>query len=244
MRRGWWWLGGAAVALALAATDASAGPPYVTDDPEPTDTGHWEIYNFVAASQTLGDLAGEAGLDLNYGAAKDLQLTAVIPAALDSVSGVGAGVIELAVKYRFLHQAPGSWTPDVSFFPRVFVPTGARFDPVRPGLFLPIWAEKDWGPWSLFGGGGLQLNPGAGQRNFWQDGLALSRALGDRVSLGAEVFHQTAQARNAKDFTGVNLGATYKLSQHWTLMAAGGPGVENARQEGQYTFYAALEATY
>jgi hypothetical protein len=235
---------GVALALALSAAPAAAGPPYVTDDAEPTDPGHWEIYNFVDATGTPGDLGGESGLDLNYGAAKDLQLTAVIPAAFDSSAGVGAGVVELAVKYRFLHQAAGSWMPDVAFFPRVFVPTGARFDAVRPGLFLPVWAEKDWGPWSLFGGGGLQINPGAGERNFWQSGLALTRAFGERFSLGAEVFHQTADARDTRDFTGVNVGATYKLSPHWTLMAAGGPGVQNARQEGQYTFYAALEATY
>ena len=27
---------------------AMAGPPYITDDPVPTDTGHWEIYAFTA----------------------------------------------------------------------------------------------------------------------------------------------------------------------------------------------------
>jgi hypothetical protein len=233
----------ALLAAASLATPAMAGPPYLTDDAEPTDPGHWEIYNFVTATETPGDFAGEGGLDLNYGAAKDLQLTAVIPAGFDN-GDVGAGVIELAAKYKFLHQSQGGWMPDVAFFPRIFAPTGARFDAVRPGLFLPLWAEKDWGPWSLFGGGGLQINPGAGQRNFWQTGVALSRSFGDRVSVGAEVFHQTATARDGRDFTAVDVGATYKLSPHWTLMGSLGPGVQNAREEGQYTFYAALEATY
>lgn len=28
----------------LAPATAWAGPPFLTDDPEPTETGHWEIY--------------------------------------------------------------------------------------------------------------------------------------------------------------------------------------------------------
>ena len=45
----------AALAPAMAATPVRAGPPFVTDDPVPTDPGHWEIYNFVS-----GVRAGEA----------------------------------------------------------------------------------------------------------------------------------------------------------------------------------------
>jgi hypothetical protein len=232
------------LASACAPRAAWAGPPYVTDDPGTTDDGHWEIYNFVSGVGTSGDLVGEAGFDINYGAAKNIQLTAVVPAAFQNANEAGGGDLQLAVKYRFLDQKTGSWTPDVAFFPRVFLDTGTHYDPERPGLFLPIWAEKDWGPWSLFGGGGLQLNPGAGQRNFWQGGLALSRAFGDRFSLGAEIYHQTATAADVRDFTGVDVGATYRLGPHWTLMASGGPGVQNAAQEGQYAFYVALLASY
>lgn len=234
----------AATVLGAAPAQVRAGPPYVTDDPEPTDPGHWEIYNFATGSQTPGDLAGEAGLDINYGAAPNVQATAVVPVAFDNGDRLGAGVLQLAIKYRLLRQQPGSWMPDVSFFPRVLLPTGVGFDPTPTGLFLPLWAEKDFGPWSVFGGGGLQLNPGPQQRNFWQSGIAISRALGERASIGVEVFQQTASARGQQDFAGVNVGATYKLSAHWTLMGAAGPGVENARREDQYMFYAALEATY
>jgi len=119
-----------AFAVATLASPASAGPPYLTDDPQPTDPGHWEIYNYVTGAGAPAGLAGEAGLDLNYGAAKDLQLTAVLPLAFtapsgDSLDGLrgGPGDIELAVKYRFLHQADGAWTPDVAVFPRLFAPT-------------------------------------------------------------------------------------------------------------------------
>src|SRR3984957_10320853 len=233
------------VLAALAAPVAAwAGPPYVTDDPQPTDTGSWEIYSFATATQTPGDLAGEAGLDINYGAAKNLQLTAVVPASFENANRFGSGDVELAAKYKILSQRGGSCLPDIAVFPRVFLDTGTKFTPERPGLFLPVWAEKDFGPWSVFGGGGWQLNPGAGERNFWQSGLAVTRSFGDRFSLGVEAFHQTAQDFVSKPFTGVNVGATYKLTKHWTLMASGGPGVQNARQADQYDFYAALLATY
>ena len=243
VRIGWSVTGGALAALILA-TPALAGPPYVTDDPEPTDLGHWENYTFVSGIHTPGDTGGQAGFDLNYGAFKDVQLTAVIPLDYDS-RAAGAGNVELAIKYKVLHQSDGTLTPDVSVFPRLFAPLqNSRFGPDRAQVFLPVWAEKDWGKWSLFGGGGYQFNPGAGEKNYWQSGIALSRSIGERWSLGAEIYHATPETPDGRDYTEINIGTTYKLSDHWTLMGSGGPGVQNARQGGLYDFYFALLATY
>jgi hypothetical protein len=234
-----------AAVLLTAAGPAFAGPPFVTDDPEPTDFGHWEIYNFVAATHVPGDTAGEAGFDINYGGLKDLQLTAVIPVAFESRTQTGLGDVELAIKYRFLHQADGSLIPDVAFFPRAFTPTATH--PVganRLSFLLPIWAEKDFGKWSLFGGGGYDINPGPDNRNFWLTGVGFSRVLTSRFTLGAELYQQTAETRDTRAFTAVNLGAIYKVTDHWSLMMSAGPGVQNARDRGQYDLYFALEATY
>ena len=164
-----------------------AGPPYISDDPEPTDQGHWEIYHFATGTRTFGVTAGQAGIDINYGAYKDLQLTAVIPVDFEqaSTTRVGLGNIELAAKYRFLHQSDADFMPDVAFFPRAFVPTANRsFGTGKLDVFLPLWAEKDFGEWSLFGGGGYTINPGLGQRNFWLSGAVLQRTITDRLSLG------------------------------------------------------------
>jgi hypothetical protein len=227
-----------------AAQPAYAGPPYVTDDPEPTDLGRWEIYGFANGSHLGGDTAGETGLDLNYGAAEDLQLTVVVPAAYDG-AGAGMGVVELAAKYKLLHEQEGSWRPSVAIFPRAFAPTAkARFASTRANLLLPVWIGKTIGDWSMFGGGGYQLNPGAGNRDFWTTGLALTRSLGDRLSLGGEVYHHTRDADDAAAFTGVNLGLTYRVAEHWSLLGAGGPGVQNAGREGRFAFYVALQAVY
>ena len=227
-----------------------AGPPYLTDDPQPTDPGRWEIYNYAIGAVAGGALDGEAGVDLNYGAAKDLQLTAVLPLGFHDARGLafdglrgGTGVIELAAKYRFLHQFEGAWTPDVSIFPRLLVPTNDRFGTGHVALLLPLWAQRDAGPWSVFWGGGYQINPGAGQRSFWQGGLAVSRTIGERLSLGAELYAQQRSERSGGGFSAVNFAATYKLVQHWSLLTSAGPTWDDRGAPGS-VFYLALKADY
>jgi hypothetical protein len=237
-----------AAAATLLATPAFAGPPYVTDDPQPTDRGHWEIYGFVGGAHVSGDTAGEGGLDLNYGAARDLQLTLVIPFAYDRTAGrtdVGMGVVEAAAKLKVLHQKEGSWQPDVAIFPRLFLATApTRFASPHTNLLLPVWVGKDFDKWSVFGGGGYQLNPGSGNRDFWTGGVAVTRQVTERLNLGAEITHRSRDSSDGRDFSGINLGMVYKLTDHWSLLAAGGPGVQNARTEGRYDFYLALKADY
>jgi len=226
---------------------AHAGPPYITDDPEPTNTGHWEIYHFGLGTRLFGVTAGQAGMDINYGAYKDLQLTATIPADFEQgpINRVGVGDIELAAKYRFLHQNDADLTPDVAFFPRVFLPTANRtFGTGRLDVFLPVWAEKDFGDWSLFGGGGYEINPGLGQRNFWLGGAVLQRSITDRLSLGVEGYRQTSAAVGTTGLTGINLGLTYKLFDHWSLLAAGGPLIGHTGPGASYSFYVSLKADY
>ncbi|MBV9330749.1 MAG: hypothetical protein JOZ55_04275, partial [Alphaproteobacteria bacterium] len=65
--------------LVLTAVAAKAGPPFLADDPEPTDFTHFEIYAFAGGTEGAGDVSGESGIDFNYGAAPGVQLTAVVP---------------------------------------------------------------------------------------------------------------------------------------------------------------------
>jgi len=88
------------IAAVASASPAFGGPPYVTDDPEPTDYGHFEIYTFANGTDTRDGVGGEAGIDFNYGAAPDLQLTAVVPIGYDKSQGtdisISLGNVELA----------------------------------------------------------------------------------------------------------------------------------------------------
>src|SRR5450755_3999355 len=94
--------------LALMMGPTFAGPPYVSDDPQPTDYQHFEIYTFTTGTTTRDGIAGQSGIDFNYGAAPDLQLTATLPEGYSRASNggtsIGASNIEVAAKYRFLHQ--------------------------------------------------------------------------------------------------------------------------------------------
>ena len=47
---------------------AVAGPPYVSDDPQPTDYRHYEIYLLTEGTRTDDGTAGASGIDFNYGA--------------------------------------------------------------------------------------------------------------------------------------------------------------------------------
>src|SRR3982074_3042164 len=73
-----------AVAMVLIARPALAGPPYVSDDPEPTNYKHFEIYTFSNGTASRGDIGGASGIDFNYGAAPNLQLTATLPMGFDN----------------------------------------------------------------------------------------------------------------------------------------------------------------
>src|ERR1700710_413692 len=148
---------GVVVSVAFAASPALAGPPYVTDDPQPTELGHYEIYAFAGGSAARDGSGGAGGIDFNYGAAQDLQLTAVLPLAWDSPRAggraAGLGNVELAAKYKFLHQDDVG--VDVAFFPRVFLPAGSpALGERHVSLLLPLWIGRSWGTWSTFGGGG------------------------------------------------------------------------------------------
>lgn len=234
---------GLSVAAYALATSAAAGPPYVTDDPQPTDLGRWEIYAFAAGTKLPQATEGEAGLDINYGADENLQLTLVLPIAYETngLYRAGVGDLELAAKYRFLRQKKGNATTDLAVFPAISLPTGARrFSERRATLFLPLWAQKDFGPWSIFGGGGYRIQPG---QDVWETGIALTRAVTEHLTLGGELYHRTEEEPGAGSFTGLALGLTYKVSERWSLLASGGPGVQN-RDEGRFRVYVSLKADY
>jgi hypothetical protein len=233
----------AAAPLVLIAVSSAAwaGPPYVTDDPQPTDLHHWEIYAFGAAEGAHRSWGGAAGLDLNYGAIPGVQLTATLP--LDFVHDAGrtsthGGDIELGVKYRFLHREAAG--VDLAIFPRLILPTaGHRFGTGRTQVLLPVWAEKDSGPWSLFGGGGYTINPGAGNRDFWQGGVALTREVSSRLSIGGEATLDGPAAVGAHATAGLGIGGVYQLGGPFALLVSGGPTHEHHGPTG-WRGYAAL----
>jgi hypothetical protein len=231
------------LAFAALSRIAAAGPPYESDDPVPTDFKHYEIYLFANGTNTRDGSGGAFGIDFNYGAGPDLQLTAVFPVEYDNPSGAksvtGLGNIELAAKYRFLHQADVGW--DVAVFPRLFLPSAsAQVGEKHVSLLLPVWLGKDWGKWSTFGGGGCVIGRSGDSQDYCLAGWALTRAVARNLQLGAEIVHQTADTRGGSASTGLGAGLLYDLNDSIHLLAYAGPGLQNAAETGRYSWYASI----
>lgn len=225
----------------LAASPAVAGPPYLTDDPEPTDTGHWEIYAPKWELAGLGgDFAGSFGAEINYGPVTDVQLTLGLPAgfAHDSAGwSWGAGDIAASVKYRFYNNKRAGL--QIAAFPGVTLPTASNgLGAGRVTALLPVWAQEDFGPWSAFGGGGYAINPGPGNRNFWEAGVAVTRDLGGGFAGGVELFHHGPDVIGGTSETDIGAGAVVHVSGPVSLLVSGGPSWADHRSG--YHAYAAL----
>lgn len=231
----------AALALAVAEVPASAGPPYLTDDPVPTDTNHWEIYAFTQGEGRRSTIDGEGGLDLNYGPVKDVQLTATLPLVFSHAPAEGwrggTGDVELGVKYRFLHDEKHGLSGAI--FPRAILATASHSPGEKTRFLLPLWLGKDFaGGTSLFGGGGYTINPGAGNRDFWQAGIALTHDVGKQVSLGAEITRQGSDTTGGTPQTRAGVGSIVHIAGPASLLVSGGPTW--ADHQTGYHFYAAL----
>ena len=162
---------------------------------------------------------------------------------LAAVSSAGLGNIELAAKYRFLHQ--DDFGIDVAVFPRVFLPSGSGSAGERHvSLLLPVWLEKDWGDWSAFGGGGCTLNNGGGSQNFCIAGAVLMRRVLPNLHLGAELYHQTADVKGGADNTSTGAGAIYDVNDNYHVLGYLGTGIQNARVTNELSWYSSVLLTF
>jgi hypothetical protein len=212
-----------------------AGPPFLTDDPEPVDYRHWEAYLFANGDHTGGGytINGPA-VELNYGALPDAQLHLVVP--MTTVGGGGApavsglGDIELGVKYRFLHETKR--LPQLGIFPMAELPAGDADRGLGNGrawFRLPLWAQKSFGPWTTYGGGGAVLNSAPGQRNYPFGGWLVQRDFGPHLTLGGEVFAQGQDTDDDHGFAALNFGGFYSVNEHFSLLFSAGHSVAGDR---------------
>jgi hypothetical protein len=219
------------------------GPPYVTDDPEPVEYQHWEVY---LASQVTHDKGGWAGtgpqLEVNYGALPNLQLHLIAPLAFDlpaqGTNHYGLGDLELGIKWRFMEETPE--LPQIGTFPIVLLPTGNAEQGLGHGsaqAFLPLWLQKSVGAWTTYGGGGYWINPGPDQHNFWFAGWQVQRRLSEQVTAGAEIFHLTSSEVGGHAETRFNVGLVYDSSESHHLLFSTGRGLQGPNDFQGYFAY-------
>lgn len=237
-------------ALALAvgfSGGAEAGPPYITDDPEPTDTGHFENYLYTQGARADGAFSGPgAGVEINYGVLPETQLTASFPLNPNPGPG-GMGLVfspfELGLKYRFVDEDENGWRPQIAFFPQIEFPSGHAAHSVPTTELLPLWFQKSVGDWTLFGGGGFSLNPGDGNRGYLSYGLALAYQLDSRLQLGGEIFGQSRSSFDSPGSAAMGLGAIFDLNETWHLIGSVNTGIVN-READEISYNLALKWTF
>lgn len=210
-----------ALGFALFASQAVAGPPYHTDDPDPTETGGVEAYAFTEGNWDRG-YSGSAAIEANFGAAKDVQLSFELPLDLTSrPSHFARGNVELSAKWRFLNDDVHGWS--LATFPGVTLPTarGARGIEV----LLPVWGGWRHGDVAIFGGGGRMFIGVPGGHDHWVLGLAATRQFGS-FNVGIEAGHEGAAERSGHGINTAGVGIMTALTGPIALVVRAGPAQE------------------
>ena len=233
--------------IGLTPKRASAGPPYITDDPETVDYRHWEIY---LASQYNNDKYGLLGtaphIEVNYGVVPNVQLHLIAPMTYSRATfgsmQYGYGDTELGVKWRFVPE--NAHRPMVGIFPLIEAPTGDAGRGLGSGqsaFYLPLWIQKSWGSWSTYGGGGYWHTPGTGLKDYGFLGWQIQRNVTKKLSIGAEMFYTTSMIVGGSARTGFNIGSVYDFDEGHHLMFSAG---DDARGTNRGMAYLAYQWTF
>jgi hypothetical protein len=219
--------------LVFAASVLRAqGPPYQTDDPVPVDFHHYEFYIFGGVDGTPAEIDSTGpAFEFNWGAMPRVQLHAILPwggvypsnnpAYLPGGSGssaFGLGDMELGMKLAIIKET--RHIPQIGTFTMFELPTGNSVEGLGVGKVwykLPIWLQKNYGKWLFDGGGGYQIVPQSGFRDFPYTGWLVKREINERLELGAELFAHgregfaTAQTGRSSM---VDVGGYYHFKHH------------------------------
>jgi hypothetical protein len=233
--------------LAFAPVIAAAGPPFLTDDPEPVDFGQWEINTAATGSWRAGSASlGVPSVDINYGVAPNVQLHAQPRFSIehDGAAQKGFDDTEVGVKYRFYEDKRDDRSFMLGIYPMYQVATGARrlgTDRGTHGVFLPVWAQYDRAAWTLYGGGGYRINHGPDARNSTFTGVTILRRITQELQLGVEAFRETATAIDARPTRGFNVGGARVLSPHFNVLFSAGRSFGDAAST---LFYVGVQAHF
>ncbi len=241
----------ALLVTSLYAVPAYAGPPFVTDDPEPVAYLHWEVNYGSTFSRSAGHTSGLLpGFDINYGLYPGVQLHAQPQMAYsrgDGMHAYGVGDTELGIKYRLTPETEdrGAWM--VSIYPMVELPTGSARRGLGVGarsVFLPVWAQTIRGRWTVFGGGGYWRNGAPDAKNAWAGGASMLYQASDKLQVGGEFSGTTPTSVEGRASMFFNVGGVYAATQSLSVLFSAGHGMRNAAATNQGAAYFGLRVAY
>ena len=209
-----------------------AGPPFLTDDPQPVDLKHWEFYISSANTFHSDNWAGTSPhFEVNYGLVPNLQVHLLLPLNYTytphQTADFGYGNTEFGVKYCFISETPNR--PQIGIFPILEIPTikNPKFSNGRTQVFLPVWAQKSWSKFTSYGGLGYSINPGINNKNWIFTGWEMQYDFSPLIMLGGEVYHHSADTIGSKSITGCNLGGSVNFTPKFHLIFSFGHSLVN-----------------
>ena len=191
-----------------------AGPPFETDDPVPVPCHHIEI-DAAEARQGSDTAPATPTIEFDYGPTQDVELSIAAQ----------SGELQLGSALRFVTET--TTRPQISFLPSITFRSDGSSE-----TFLPLWIQKSWGPWTVFGGSGIS-------QNTVFSGVALQHDLRGGSAIGLEVFHTSARSSLGETRTNFNLGYTGQIGEDHAILLALGRSL--VRSSAGISFYAGYQ---
>ena len=242
----------AALIALFASTSAHAGPPFQTDDPDPVDFRHFEMYAFELSDGTGKNAGGTAleapAYEVNYGVVPNVQLHLVLPLTVSFApsggpTNYGMGDSELGAKVRFVKETKR--VPEVGIFPFFEFPSGNADKGLGVGATwyrMPLWLQKSWGPKTGSGpataAAAKVIVPGRpATRTTPSPACWCSASSAKKLTLGTELFGHGAEGAattSTRAATMLDLGGIYEFKPGFDLLFAAGRSVYG--QPETYTY--------
>lgn len=231
-------------------TAVHAGPPFITDDADPTDYDSFQTILFASGyNATHTALWYGPAFEGDLGILPNLEFHTIVPIA-ESIrdpggDAVGLGDTLIGLKWRFVTET--DYIPEIAIVPDWILPTGnpdRQLGNGRSWTSLPIWVEKHFGPWTTYGGGGYIFNSAKGQTNYRFGGLLIQRDLSEKMTLGVEIYAQGSSStqhvtpfEDAGPVTLINTGGYYNITSSQSFLFSIGHSIAGAKQWVGYLGY-------
>jgi hypothetical protein len=227
--------------ILIVPTFLKAGPPFLTDDPQPVDFMHWEFY--ISSQSQFSDNNVDATLphfEINYGLVPEVQVHLIVPmqySKRETSSEYSYVSTEVGVKYRFIDLDNGI---QAGVFPIAEVPTGKNGTLGSENnlkVFLPLWIQISSGKFTSYGGAGYWINPGTGNKNWVYAGWQGQCDFSETITLGGELYYHTADSNDSEGGVGFNLGGYININEHNHILFSAGHNLTGTNTTTGYVGY-------
>lgn len=218
--------------ILLSIQNSNAGPPFLTDDPEPVEYQHWEYYissiNYWQPTLWIGT---SPHIEVNYGLIHNVQVHMILPMnyeySLNQRTNFGYGYTEFGIKYRFVQESDNN--PQIGTFPILEIPTipNKDFNNGKAQIYFPIWAQKSWGKLMTYGGAGYWINPGTGNKNWIFSGWEIQYDFTPKLTLGGEIYYHSLESTEFNSVIAFNLGGFFNFTEKFHIIFSLGHSFTN-----------------